>query len=225
MAIETRRERRGKQKRDQRQRQRRSPSSSSSGIVGRLLVPALVIVAIAVGFWGMRAAGVFDPPPAPLDLNSSEFQVASGTTIGTLQPDQGTAHIPVGHPGHYNTEPPTSGEHWSSSSPAAPTPWGIKDAMLPREVTTHNLEHGGIVIAYNNLSPTEVDQLKTLVTSLRRQYNKIILEQYPPLSDAKVAITSWRWILKLPGVDQTKLTQFAQKHYADPNYAPEANVP
>jgi len=225
MAIETRRERRGKQKRDQRQRQRRSPSSSSSGIVGRLLVPALVIVAIAVGFWGMRAAGVFDPPPAPLDLNSSEFQVASGTTIGTLQPDQGTAHIPVGQPGHYNTEPPTSGEHWSSSSPAAPTPWGIKDAMLPREVTTHNLEHGGIVIAYNNLSPTEVDQLRSVVRALMNgTYRKIVLEPYPPLGDAKIALTAWRWMLKLPSVDQVQVVQFVRAHYADQNYAPEWNI-
>src|SRR5438045_2007761 len=108
MAIETRRDRREKQKRDQRQRQRRAPSTPS-GIVGRLVVPVLVIAAIAVGIFGMRAAGVFDPPPAPLDLNSTEFQVPSGATIGTLQPDQGTAHIPVGQPGHYNTEPPTSG--------------------------------------------------------------------------------------------------------------------
>jgi len=47
----------------------------------------------------------------------------------------------------------------------------------------------------------------------------------PSAADAKVAITSWRWLLKLPGIDQTKLTQFVQKHYADPNYAPEANIP
>jgi len=224
MAIGTRRERREKQKRDQKHRQRRV-SSSSSGVAGRLVVPAVVLGAIALGIFGMRAAGVFDPPPAPLDINSTEFQVPSGATIGTLEPDQGTAHIPVGQPGHYNTEPPTSGEHWSSSSPAAPTPWGIKDAMLPREVTTHNLEHGGIVIVYNNLSPTEVDQLRSVVRSLMNgTYRKIVLEPYPPLGDAKIALTAWRWMLKLPSVDQVQIVQFVRAHYSDQNYAPEWNI-
>src|SRR5437773_2224607 len=47
---------------------------------------------------------------------------------------------------------------------------------------------------------------------------------YPPLGDAKVALTSWRWLLKLPNIDQTQIVQFVRSHYADPNYAPEANI-
>ena len=222
MATELRRDRREKQKRQkQRQQQKRR---TSGGISNQIVVGVFVAGAIGLAILGASAAGVFQPPAAAFDLNSSEFQVPSGTTIGTQEPLLSAEHIVPPAKGNYNTVPPTSGQHYNQTG-VAPASWGIKDSNLPNEVTTHNLEHGGIVIAYNNLSPQEVDQLKALVTTLRRQYNKIILEPYPPLTDAKVAITSWRWILKLPGVDQTKLTQFAQKHYADPNYAPEANVP
>lgn len=223
MAAELRRERRERQKR-QRQRQQ-GRARRTSGIAGRLVVPGIVLALAILGFAGLRAAGVFDPPAAAFDPNAAQFQLQSGQTIGTLEPDQGTQHIPVGQTGHYNTEPPTSGEHWSSSVPPAPAPWGIKDSMLQREVTTHNLEHGGIVIAYNNLSLAETDQLKSIVRALLNgTYHKIVLEPYPPLGDAKIALTSWRWLLKLQSVDQIQIVQFVRSHYSDPNYAPEWNL-
>jgi hypothetical protein len=221
MAAELRRERREKQKR--KRQQRHAPQSTS--IVRQILIGGVVVLAIVLGFAGLRAAGVFEPPPPPADV-SGVPQLPPGATIGTkveLLPGQ---HIPVGQSGHYNSEPPTSGEHWFSSVPPAPAPWGIKDSMLPREVTTHNLEHGGIVIAYNNLSPADTDKLKGVVRALMNgAYRKIVLEPYPPLGDAKIALTSWGWILKLPSMDDVQVVQFVRAHYSDPNYAPEYNVP
>jgi len=224
MTTELRRDRREKQKR-QRQRQQHS-RKTSGGISNQIIVAVFVIGAIGLAILGARAAGVFEPAAAAFDLNSSEFQVPPGTTIGTQEPLLPAEHITPPAKGTYNTIPPTSGQHWSSSSPAAPAPWGIKDANLPNEVTTHNLEHGGIVIAYNNLTPTETDQLKSIVrTMMNGTYRKIILEPYPALTDAKVALTSWGWLLKLPTIDQIQIVQFTRAHYADPNFAPEANVP
>ena len=120
--------------------------------------------------------------------------------------------------------PPTSGQHWNQAG-VAPAPWGIKDANLPNEVTTHNLEHGGIVIAYNNLSPSEVDQLKTTVRNLMASgFPKVIVEPFPKLSDAKVALTAWSWLYKLPSVDQTQIIRFFRAHY-EPVEAPERYTP
>jgi uncharacterized protein DUF3105 len=223
MTSELRRERREKQKRQrQRQGQRRQ---NSGGISNRLVVGAFVLGAIVLAVLGLRAAGVFEPAAAAIDLNSAAFQIPAGTTIGTQQPLQSPEHIPTTQRGTYNTVPPTSGQHWSSVSPAAPAPWGIKDSTLQNEVTTHNLEHGGIVIAYNNLTPAETDQLKSVVRALLNgTYRKIILEPYPALTDAKVALTSWGWLLKLPNVDQIQIVQFTRAHYADQNFAPEWNV-
>src|SRR5438309_54150 len=161
MATELRRERREKQKR--KRQPRRSPQSS--GILNQLLIGGVVVLAIVLGFAGLRAAGVFEPPPPPADV-SGVPQLPPGATIGTKVDLLPGNHIPVGQTGHYNSEPPTSGEHWSSSVPPAPAPWGIKDSMLQREVTTHNLEHGGIVIAYNNLSAADTDKLKGVLRAL-----------------------------------------------------------
>jgi hypothetical protein len=221
MGSELRRDRREKQKRQrQRQQQKRR---GSGGIANQLLVGGFVIGAIVLGVLGLRAAGVFEPPAAALDLNSADFQVPAGTTIGTQEPLLKPDHIPVGQPGTYNTVPPTSGQHWSQTG-VAPAPWGIKDANLPNEVTTHNLEHGGIVIGYANLTPAETDQLKSIVRALMNgTYRKIILEPYP-LTDAKIALTSWGWLLKLQSVDQIQIVQFTRSHYSDPNFAPEPNA-
>ena len=222
MATELRRDRREKQKRQkQRQQQRRR---SSGGISNQIIVAVFVIGAIGLAILGARAAGVFEPAPAAFDLNSSDFQVPSGTTIGTQEPLLAAEHITPPQKGNYNTVPPTSGQHWNQAG-LAPATWGIKDTNLPNEVTTHNLEHGGVVIAYNNLTPAETDQLKSIVRTLMNgTYRKIILEPYPALTDAKVALTSWGWLLKLQNVDQIQIVQFTRTHYSDPNFAPEPNV-
>jgi hypothetical protein len=221
MATELRRERREKQKR---QRQRQQPRRGGSGVFSNpLVLGGLVIGALVLVILGLRAAGVFEPPAAAIDINSAAFQLPAGATIGSPQPLQAAQHIATGQSGSYNTLPPTSGQHWSQTG-VAPAPWGIKDANLPNEVTVHNLEHGGIVIAYNNLTPAETDQLKSTVRALMNgTYRKMILEPYPALTDAKVALTSWGWLLKLQNVDQIQIVQFTRAHYADQNFAPEWN--
>ena len=224
MGTDLRRERREKQKRQrqrQHQRGRRPGGFGNQFVIGGVVIGALVLVVL-----GLRAAGVFEPGPAPIDVNAAEFQLPAGATIGTLQPDEGAGHIPAGQRATYNTNPPTSGQHCCSAGSGAPAPWGIKDSTLPNEVTTHNLEHGGIVIAYNGLTSAETDQLKSIVRALTNaQFRKIILEPYPALTDAKVALTAWRWLHKLQTVDQTQIVQFVRAHYADARYAPEPNVP
>jgi len=221
MANELRRERREKQKRQrQRQPQRRG---ASGGLTSQLVIGAFVLGAIVLAFLGLSAAGVFQPPAAAIDLNSADFQVPRGTTIGTQEPLLQPEHIVPPAKGSYNTVPPTSGQHYNQAG-LAPAAWGIKDSNLPNEVTTHNLEHGGIVIGYNNLTPAETDQLKGIVRALMNgTYRKIILEPYP-LTNAKVALTSWGWLLNLQSVDQIQIVQFTRSHYSDPNFAPEPNV-
>jgi hypothetical protein len=221
MATELRRERREKQKRQrQRQPQKRR---SSGGMTNQIIIGVFVLGALVLAGAGLNAAGVFQPPAAPIDLNSADFQIPAGTTIGTQEPLLAPEHITPPAKGSYNTVPPTSGQHYNQAG-LAPATWGIKDSTLPNEVTTHNLEHGGIVIGYANLTPAETDQLKSIVRALMNgTYRKIILEPYP-LTNAKVALTSWGWLLNLQSVDQIQIVQFTRAHYSDPNFAPEANV-
>ncbi len=222
MTTTTRRERRERE----RTRQQRRRTGGGGGPAPRRIGQGWIVLGVAVVVVALilvaRAVGVFDAPAAPIDVNAKEFDTA-GQTVGTKIEALGADHIASGQKGTYNSVPPTSGQHWAA--PAAPAPWGIKDTTLPNEVTTHNLEHGGIVIAYNNLSASETDQLKDIVRQLTAGgFPKVILEPYPDLKDAKVALTAWTWLYKLPNVDQTQIVRFFRAHY-DPVEAPERGTP
>ena len=223
MTVTTRRERRQQQRR---QEQRRATSGGGGG-GSRGISQVWIVLGVVVGLIALvliaRAAGVFDPPTASnIDASSSQYDV-TGQTIGTHQQDLSNAHVPAGQTVTYPSLPPTSGSHWAQ--PAGPAPWGVKTAWLPFEVTTHNLEHGGVVIAYNGLSTAELDSLKKVVRDLMSAgFPKVILEPYPKLSDAKVALTAWSWLYKLPTVDQTQIVRFFRAHY-DPVEAPERGTP
>jgi hypothetical protein len=215
VTVTTRRERRERE-RTRQQRRRSGGGGSSPRRIGQGWIVLGVIVGLVALILVARSLGAFDAPAAPIDVNASEFDPA-GQVVGTKIESLGNSHVPQGQRVvSYNSVPPTSGEHWPT-----PAPWGIKDATLPNEVTTHNLEHGGVVIAYNNLAPSEVEELKRIVRQLMSSgFPKVILEPYAELKDAKVALTAWTWLYKLPTVDQTQIVRFFRAHY-DPVEAPE----
>jgi len=222
MTVTTRRDRRERE----RTRQQRRRNGGGSPTPRRRIGQGWVVLGVVVVFIALvvlaRALGVFNAPAPAIDVNAQQFDT-TGQTVGIQVAALGAEHIPTGQTGNYNSVPPTSGQHWQQ--PAAPAPWGIKDANLPNEVTTHNLEHGGIVIAYNGLTTTEVDQLKTLVRNLMSSgFPKVILEPYPKLTDAKVALTAWTWLYKIQSVDQTQIVRFFRAHY-EPVEAPERTTP
>jgi len=221
MTVSTRRERRERERTRQQRRRTGGGGPTPRRSIGQGWIILGVVVAVAGLIIVGRALGAFDAPAKPIDVSSSEFDT-TGQVVGTKVQELPNTHVPTGQRATYNSVPPTSGEHYSA--PAAPAPWGIKDVTLPNEVTTHNLEHGGVVIAYNNLSPAEVDQLKNIVRQLMSGgFPKVILEPYPELKDAKVALTAWTWIYKLPSVDQTQIVRFFRAHY-DPVEAPERGL-
>jgi hypothetical protein len=225
MTVSTRRERRQQQRR---QEQRRPTGGGSAprggGIQQRWIVLGVVVVVIAL-ILGARAAGVFDPPAASnIDPTASQFDV-SGQTIGEHRDPLSANHVPAGQMVAYPSLPPTSGDHWAA--PAAPAPWGVKTSWLPWEVSTHNLEHGGIVIMYSpDLTTDQVTFVRGVVRQLNTAgYGKIVLEPWPDMpKESKVILTAWNWILRLPNVDQTQIVKFTRAHHGGAGEAPEANV-
>ncbi len=223
MTVTTRRERR----QQERQRQRRTTGGGgprSGGIPQVWVVVGVVAAAIAL-ILGARALGVFDAPAASntFDINDPRFATA-GLTIGEHRDEIGKSHVPTGQKVDYPQVPPTSGDHWAQ--PAAPAPWGVKTSLLPWEVTTHNLEHGGIVIVYSaDLSTGQVDTLRLYVRQVQAAgFPKIVLEPWPDMpKDSKVILTAWNWIMKLPGIDQASIVKFVKAHHAG-SEAPEPNV-
>jgi hypothetical protein len=225
MTVSTRRERRQQQRREEQRRSGGSGGSQPRRGPSQLWIVLVVVAAVAALILIGRAAGVFEPPVASnIDPASSLYDVA-GQTIGEHREDSGNAHAPPGQKVEFSSLPPTSGPHWAA--PAAPVPWGVKTAWLPWEATTHNLEHGGIIIAYaSDLSTDQVNTLRGIVGQLNTGgYGKIILEPWPDMpKDSKVVLTAWNWILKLPTLDQAQIIKFTRAHHGGAGEAPEKNV-
>ncbi len=165
--------------------------------------------------------GVFAPGAPPVDVRDPKYD-ATNEVIGTQQADESNSHVPSGQKVQYGTIPPTSGSHWAA--PAGPIAWGIKDTTFPDEAVVHNLEHGGILIGYKGLNEQELAKLKDIVRILMNNgYPKIVLEPYPAMTDARIALSAWRWLLKLPAYDDVQIVKFVKAHYDGPD-APERGV-
>lgn len=97
----------------------------------RILLWILVLAAILLAAYGLYASVQSLLPKGP-DY-STEFPIA------------GQGHIAEGAKGEgYNSNPPSSGPHYSS-----PAPTGFYKKELPDERILHNLEHGDVWIAYH----------------------------------------------------------------------------
>ena len=165
------------------------------------------------------------------------FGSGTNPNEGTIQPDSGTQHFPVGTtcrspaapcgPNPYSSLPATSGPHWDPSGVAN---WGVYTTPQNESQLVHNLEHGGIVIWYDpSLDAAGVDALTQYVNTqvasgLSGRY-KFILSPWggdEPLS-APVVATAWRWLLPLDTVDTSAIGDFARAHYQrspEPNGGP-----
>lgn len=107
---------------------------------------------------------------------------AAGCTDVVEYDSEGRDHVGQGEQQEYETNPPTSGPHF-----AQPAPWGSYRETVEPETLVHNLEHGGIVIHYKNLSDSEVDALDSLVDS----YQNGVISNPNDSIDANVALASW----------------------------------
>lgn len=223
MSVTTRRERRERElRRRQREKRGGQPSRSNGGGGRNLLIGAGIIVLLIVAILGLRQAGVLSvatPSPTPTPL-PTQVVASDDPARGTHDADYGTTHVNLGQPVTFTELPPTSGSHWSGTG--APASAGVYTQHLPFEATVHNLEHGGIVIVYNNLSADEVTKLNDFVKSAIAggSYKKLLDEPYADLTRAKIVITSWRWHLDLQTVDTAAMLKFIQVHY-DSKEAPE----
>ncbi len=134
-----------------------------------------------------------------------------GPTVGQRLPDLGRTHLTEGQPySGYNSQPATSGPHWPS-----PARWAVYGEQLPDERTVHNLEHGGIVIAYNGISQQDVERLG----QFRSQYPrgpwptvKILVHRYDKIPPGTIAVAAWARLDTMQGYDEARLRAFIDAH-------------
>lgn len=140
----------------------------------------------------------------------SSLESSSLALQGEGIPVLGRDHVPEGTKViGYNSNPPTSGNHW-------PTPayWGFYNTPLPDEQLVHNLEHGGIWISYKDIDGAT----KTKLLKLTQQYPQAVIVTPRSENDVRIAVASWGRLEKLDAFEEEKILAFIKGNL---NQSPE----
>lgn len=133
-------------------------------------------------------------------------------------PDEGGQHLAVGTSATFQSNPPASGPHYSSSG-VAPLAAGLyqeSDDVRP-EQWVHNLEHGYIVFLYDcegACSTDFLDGLQALFDSTppsKFGNTKLVIAPYAGLERFMMAI-SWGVQRDFDTLDTSGLTTFYERH-------------
>lgn len=124
--------------------------------------------------------------------------------LGETIPVMGREHITIGavHPS-YNSNPPTSGWHYGLEAE-----WGVYQEELPDEQLIHNLEHGGIWIAYKDVDA----QTKAKLESLAAEYPASVILTPRLANDAAIAVASWGRLMKLENFEEQLIRDFISQN-------------
>lgn len=145
----------------------------------------LIIGVVVVG--ALIALVALDPPPPGFEF-----------------PAQGNVHLSAideAHP-EYNSSPPSSGWHMGFLAE-----WGVSEEPLPPELYIHNLEDGGIVVAYN--CPDGCDDLQTALSEfVESEGGRVVLTPYeqtitdPDGETHAAAVIAWKKIFYFDEFDE-----------------------
>jgi hypothetical protein len=190
----------------------------------------VVVATLLVGCGSITSGTATVTPPSeagvmPLD-GSTLMSDGGGDSDGggcttTIQqwPDEGFTHVPCTTNVGYQTEPPSSGNHyacWAAyQTYSAPIPWGN---------VMHSLEHGAIAFVYNcpDGCAADVASIQAFIDGLPLDSdcaptlgkNRIILMPDPdPNLGARFAASSWDWTLRADCFDPVAFRQFFNDHY------------
>lgn len=172
------------------------------GVIGALIIVALILPSISGGALRNNASPTGEPQGP-----------------GTVFSDMGRDHIPQAEraaSNAYNSVPPTSGSHWPVWEKC-----GVHDKPVANELQVHNLEHGFVVIQYKTDDKATIDQLKKVAEKLPGWPNYYILAPYPTM-EPPIALTAWRVMQTLTTVDEKAIQDFAKAHRTQ---GPEPGAP
>lgn len=122
----------------------------------------------------------------------------------------------------YNSNPPTSGPHYS-----APTKAGVYSEQAADEILVHNMEHGHVIIWYKCSEQKPFDQgCKDEREKMRKMVEeefderKVVLMPRVEL-DTRFALTAWERLDKFNDFDEERVRRFIKAYR---NRGPEATA-
>lgn len=139
--------------------------------------------------------------------NANEFVEGVGVEQDIMSTKD---HLPEGQSVVYSTSPPTSGDHWN---PLSGLPrCGFYEEGLPNELTTHNLEHGNIVVSYNLPLESDVQALRSAINGVGLANVWGIARFYPDIEPGMVALAAWGVLDTMLGVDRDRISRFFEAY-------------
>ena len=112
-------------------------------------------------------------------------------------------HVAEGQSVDYSTTPPTSGMHWPQWAECGWYPDG-----LPDERTTHNLEHGNIVVSYNLINPARVSELRAALDDVSGFREWGVARSYDKIPEGQVVLAAWGRLARFQGVESEQIEDF-----------------
>jgi len=126
---------------------------------------------------------------------------ASLSRVRTL-PSRGGGHLAVGQSHSYDERFPTSGIH--NAVPVSP---GFYGEVQPPTRLVHSIEHGHVVIYYENPGADAIQSLKDWTSSYDGHWDGLIAVPATGLGGA-VVLTAWRKIVRLDNFDPAAAAAF-----------------
>lgn len=153
---------------------------AGSGVVALAVVLGIIFLAGGGGDDG--EAAILESAGCTLKTFPAQTNTSDHSDVPTLEAKP-----------KWNSNPPTSGPHFGT-----PAVWGSYDEPVPLVQTTHNLEHGAVVILYGKDVPdTEVEQIRDFYSE---DPNAMIVAPLDSLG-AKISLTAWTAPEPTPGGD------------------------
>ena len=183
---------------------KRTPINASAkpGLSGRRKFDLIAIGVVAAGAiaWGVSAwLGSQDQD------RFEDLARAGGGLLETVEspPFEGTGHQ---GPYSYRGNPPTSGAH--HPEPLNP---GFYSTPQPPTRLVHSLEHGHIVIYYDETDPTVLSTLKVWTSLFNHPWGGVLATPKVELGKS-VILTAWRKKLTLATFDEATAAAFIDRY-------------
>jgi len=196
---ETKKEKRdaARQARIEQQRRRQRARRRKKMLIGG--ISAVLAVAL-VGFTVVKVSQSKARSQAAI-----KTAAAAAGCDGIIQyPDAGRRHVdnlPADQRKPYTSTPPTSGDHYGV---LPPPPSFYPDTALRPEVYVHSLEHGQIVIHYNDIPQAQIDQLE----KIQSEHSGSTVVMKDPDIKAPAVITGWRYMEQCKQVSKPVIENF-----------------
>ena len=195
-----------KHERKKKLKELRREKERKEGLLKKVRNWGIVIVVLVVGIVGFTQLTKKTPEQIQFE---QEVKVVSLDGKVEEFPIEGRDHVSAEVSVDYQTNPPTSGDHYGT-----PTNWGVYDKELQDESVVHSLEHGGIWISYKDIS----DEDKSVLEDIGKTNSQSVVVSPRSANDANIAVASWGKLLKLDTTDKVLIQKYIDMYK---NQSPE----